>query len=110
MVLVGLLALSAVSFDLEMALALVNFGALVAFTFVNLSVIVQFYIKEKRNQSLKEHLQYFVLPLCGAATIGVLWINLEPQSLELGLIWGAVGMLYLALRSLRLRKAVELQS
>ncbi|MFB2758378.1 APC family permease [Shewanella xiamenensis] len=109
-ILVGLLALSAVSFDLEMALALVNFGALVAFTFVNLSVIVQFYIKEKRNQSLKEHLQYLILPLCGAATIGVLWINLEPQSLELGLIWGAVGMLYLALRSLRLRKAVELQS
>lgn len=109
-ILVGLLALSAVSFDLEMALALVNFGALVAFTFVNLSVIVQFYFKEKRNQSLKEHLLYFVLPLCGAATIGVLWINLEPQSLELGLIWGAVGMLYLALRSLRLRKAVELQN
>ncbi|MFB2685502.1 APC family permease [Shewanella mangrovisoli] len=109
-ILVGLLALSAVSFDLEMALALVNFGALVAFTFVNLSVIVQFYIKEKRNQSLKDHFQYFVLPLCGAATIGVLWINLEPQSLELGLIWAAVGVLYLALRSLRLRKAVELQN
>lgn len=109
-ILVGLLALSAVSFDLEMALALVNFGALVAFTFVNLSVIVQFYIKEKRNQSLKDHLQYFALPLCGAATIGVLWINLEPQSLELGLIWAAVGVLYLALRSLRLRKAVELQN
>ncbi|MEL4430096.1 APC family permease [Shewanella mangrovisoli] len=109
-ILVGLLALSAVSFDLEMALALVNFGALVAFTFVNLSVIVQFYIKEKRNQSLKEHMQYFALPLCGAATIGVLWINLEPQSLELGLIWAAIGVLYLALRSLRLRKAVELQN
>ncbi|MFB2779063.1 APC family permease [Shewanella mangrovisoli] len=109
-ILVGLLALSAVSFDLEMALALVNFGALVAFTFVNLSVIVQFYIKEKRNQSLKDHFQYFALPLCGAATIGVLWINLEPQSLELGLIWAAVGVLYLALRSLRLRKAVELQN
>ncbi|QYJ70961.1 APC family permease [Shewanella sp. FJAT-51649] len=109
-ILVGLLALSAVSFDLEMALALVNFGALVAFTFVNLSVIVQFYIKEKRNQSLKDHFQYFALPLCGAATIGVLWINLEPQSLELGLIWAAIGVLYLALRSLRLRKAVELQN
>uniref|UniRef100_Q0HZG0 Amino acid permease-associated region n=1 Tax=Shewanella sp. (strain MR-7) TaxID=60481 RepID=Q0HZG0_SHESR len=109
-ILVGLLALSAVSFDLEMALALVNFGALVAFTFVNLSVIVQFYIKEKRNQSLKDHFQYFALPLCGAATIGVLWLNLEPQSLELGLIWAAVGVLYLALRSLRLRKAVELQN
>ncbi|MGL4774937.1 MAG: APC family permease, partial [Aeromonas veronii] len=40
--LVGLLALSAVSLDLEMALALINFGALVAFTFVNLAVIAHF--------------------------------------------------------------------
>jgi len=108
--LVGALALSAVSFDLEMALALVNFGALVAFTFVNLAVIVQFYVRERRNQSFKDHLQYLVLPLCGAGTIGVLWANLEPQSLELGLIWAAVGALYLALRSIRLRRAVELQN
>lgn len=109
-ILVGLLALSAVSFDLEMALALVNFGALVAFTFVNLSVIVQFYIREKRNQSLKEHLLYFALPLCGAATIGILWLNLEQQSLELGLIWAAVGVLYLVLRSFHLRRGVELEN
>ncbi len=109
-VLVGLLALSAVSFDLDMALALVNFGALVAFTFVNLSVIVQFYIKEKRNKSLKEHLQFFILPLCGALTIGVLWLNLEQESLELGLIWGAIGIVYLGLRSLRLRRIAALQS
>ncbi|MCK7631964.1 APC family permease [Shewanella sp. JNE10-2] len=108
--LVGALALSAVSFDLEMALALVNFGALVAFTFVNLSVIVQFYVRDQRNQSLRDHLQYLVLPLCGAGTIGVLWVNLEPQSLELGLIWAAVGAMYLALRSFRLRRAVELQN
>ncbi|MGL5361161.1 MAG: APC family permease [Shewanella sp.] len=108
--LVGGLALSAVSFDLEMALALVNFGALVAFTFVNLSVIVQFYIREQRNKSLQEHLQFLVLPLCGAGTIGVLWVNLEPESLELGLIWAVVGALYLALRSLRLRRAVEMQN
>ncbi|WP_338725922.1 APC family permease [Shewanella baltica] len=108
--LVGALALSAVSFDLEMALALVNFGALVAFTFVNLAVIVQFYVRERRNQSFKDHLQYLVLPLCGAGTIGVLWANLEPQSLELGLIWAAVGALYLALRSLRLRRTVELHN
>jgi len=62
---VGALALSAVSFDLDMALALVNFGALVAFTFVNLSVIGQFWVREKRNKSLKEHLLYL-----GAAAAG----------------------------------------
>ncbi|PJG58964.1 APC family permease [Aeromonas cavernicola] len=96
--LVGALALSAVSFDLDMALALVNFGALVAFTFVNLSVIGQFWIRDKRNQCLKDHLLYLLLPLLGAATIGVLWINLEQSSLELGLIWAGLGITYLFLR------------
>ena len=95
---VGALALSAVSFDLDMALALVNFGALVAFTFVNLSVIGQFWVREKRNKSLKEHLLFLLLPLLGAATIGALWINLEQSSLELGLIWAGLGVTYLFLR------------
>ena len=96
--LVGVLALSAVSFDLEMALALINFGALVAFTFVNLAVIAHFYVKLGRNKCLKDHLTYLLLPLCGAACIGVLWLNLEPASFELGLIWAALGAIYLFLR------------
>ncbi|MGL4937519.1 MAG: Putrescine importer PuuP, partial [Shewanella sp.] len=60
--------------------------------------------------SLREHLQYLVLPLCGAGTIGVLWMNLEPESLELGLIWAALGAVYLVLRSLRLRRMAALQN
>ena len=60
--LVGCIALSAVSFDLVPATALINFGALVAFTFVNLSVISQFYIREKRNRTLKDNIKYLLLP------------------------------------------------
>ena len=48
---VGLVALSALSFDLVTATALINFGALVAFTFVNLSVISHFFIREGRNKT-----------------------------------------------------------
>ena len=96
--LVGALALSAVSFDLDMALALINFGALVAFTFVNLAVIAHFYVRLGHNKTLREHLVFLVLPLCGAACIGVLWLNLEPASFELGLIWAALGAIYLLLR------------
>ncbi|WP_421280458.1 APC family permease [Aeromonas taiwanensis] len=96
--LVGTLALSAVSFDLEIALALINFGALVAFTFVNLAVIAYFYVKLGHNKTLKDHLLFLLLPLCGAACIGVLWLNLEPASFELGLVWAALGALYLLLR------------
>ncbi|MGL5597405.1 MAG: APC family permease, partial [Aeromonas sp.] len=64
--LVGALALSAVSLDLEMALALINFGALVAFTFVNLAVIAHFYVKLKRNKTIIDTIRFLLLPLCGA--------------------------------------------
>ena len=63
-----------------MATALINFGALVAFTFVNLSVISQFWIREKRNKTLKDHFQYLFLPMCGALTVGALWVN--PEELD----------------------------
>ncbi|WP_435953011.1 APC family permease [Dryocola sp. BD626] len=94
--LVGAIALMAIDFDLVTATALINFGALVAFTFVNLSVISQFWIREKRNKTLKEHINYLVLPICGALTVGALWINLEESSMILGLIWAGIGLVYVA--------------
>ena len=102
--LVGAVALSAVSFDLDIALALVNFGALVAFTFVNLSVIAQFYIREGRRQGWRNTLRYLLLPLCGALTILVLWLNLELSSLYLGLSWAVLGLVWLAVRTARFRQ------
>ena len=57
-----------------MATALINFGALVAFTFVNLSVISQFWIREKRNKTLKDHFQYLFLPMW-CADRWWLWVN-----------------------------------
>ncbi|KAA8730344.1 MAG: APC family permease [Ewingella americana] len=94
--LVGVVAMSAVTFDLVTATALINFGALVAFTFVNLSVISQFYIREQKNKTFKDHLHYLVLPVIGALTVGALWLNLEASSMTLGLVWGAIGLGYLA--------------
>lgn len=94
-VIVGVLALSAIFLDLEMALSLINFGALIAFTFVNLSVISHFYIKNKMRKTVKDHIRYLVFPLIGAFMIGILWLNLPEGSLSLGLTWGAIGIAYL---------------
>lgn len=102
--LVGAIALSSVSFDLVTATALINFGALVAFTFVNLSVISQFYIRERRNRTLKDTVTYLILPLIGAATVGVLWMNLEASSMTLGMVWAAIGLGYLAVLTRRFRQ------
>lgn len=93
--LVGVIALSALSFDLVTATALINFGALVAFTFVNLSVIVQFYIRDKLNSTLKDTFNYLILPVIGALTVVTLWINLDASSMTLGLVWALVGLIYL---------------
>ncbi|MDF1894842.1 APC family permease [Rahnella contaminans] len=102
--LVGVVAMSAITFDLVTATALINFGALVAFTFVNLSVISQFYIREKRNRTLKDHVNYLILPVIGALTVGALWLNLEASSMTLGLVWGAIGLGYLAFITNAFRK------
>lgn len=95
--LVGAIALLAINFDLVTATALINFGALVAFTFVNLSVISQYWIREKLRRTLKDNIRFLILPLCGAFTVGALWVNLEKSSMELGLIWAAIGIIYLAI-------------
>lgn len=101
---VGIVALSALFFDLVTATALINFGALVAFTFVNISVINHFWHREGRNKTWKEMFHYLILPLAGAITVAVLWINLETTSLTLGLIWAAVGLGYLAYLTRSFRK------
>ena len=103
-IIVGILALSAIFLDLEMALSLINFGALIAFTFVNLSVISHFYIKNNMRKTLKDHIRYLVLPLIGALMIGILWLNLPEGSLSLGLAWGAIGIAYLAYLTKGFRK------
>ena len=103
-IMVGIVALSALFFDLVTATALINFGALVAFTFVNLSVFNHFWRREGRKHTWQEKLHYLVLPMVGAATVAVLWVNLEVTSLTLGLVWAGVGLVYLAYLTGRFRK------
>lgn len=50
-IMVGIVALSALFFDLVTATALINFGALVAFTFVNLSVFNHFWRRKGMNKA-----------------------------------------------------------
>ncbi len=103
-IMVGIVALSALFFDLVTATALINFGALVAFTFVNLSVFNHFWRRKGMNKSWKDHFHYLLMPLVGALTVGVLWVNLESTSLTLGLIWASLGGAYLWYLIRRYRK------
>jgi putrescine importer len=94
-IIVGIISLSAWFFDLVTATSLINFGALMAFTFVNLSVISHFAVRKKMYKTPKGFFDYVIMPLFGAASVGILWINLEASSLIMGGIWFAVGFGYL---------------
>ncbi|MEH7547730.1 APC family permease, partial [Neobacillus vireti] len=95
---VSAISLSAVFINLDSAVLFVSFGALTAFTFVNLSVIFHYYIKQKRR-SPKETFMYLVFPLVGAAFIGWLLTLLDKTTLMIGLIWVAIGFVYLIIKS-----------
>lgn len=69
-IMVGIVALSALFFDLVTATALINFGALVAFTFVNLSVYNHFWRRKGYNKTWKDRFHYLLLPMVGALTVG----------------------------------------
>ncbi|MFJ7513043.1 APC family permease [Peribacillus simplex] len=95
---VAVISLSAVFFDLDTAVMFVSFGALTAFTFVNLSVIAHYYVKLKKR-SPKETFLYLIFPLVGAGFIGWLLTLLDEYTLIAGIIWGAIGFIYLFIKT-----------
>lgn len=95
-VLVGAVCLFAMSFSLELISAFINFGALIAFTFVNLTVIAHFAFRTRQVVDLKSAFSYVVMPAIGAILTGVLWVSLHSTALIGGLIWLAIGVIYLA--------------
>ncbi|WP_026573685.1 APC family permease [Bacillus sp. UNC438CL73TsuS30] len=92
--LIGVVALSALFLNLTTAISLINFGALFAFFFVNLSVIAHYFIRNKQR-SFKGSIQYLIIPLIGTALIGLLITKLDKHSLLLGGTWLLIGFIYL---------------
>ncbi|WP_026678321.1 APC family permease [Fictibacillus gelatini] len=93
--LVGGIQLTAIFFDLETASSLINFGALISFTLVNICVIWHYAYYKKQYKSVKEVINFIILPVIGAACIIVLWLNLNMDALVLGISWAIVGFIYL---------------
>lgn len=84
---------------------LVNFGALSAFVILDFTVIYYFIFKKKSKQYIK----HFVLPLIGAAILAIVWYNLSPKALQLGLVWTAVGAVIYLLIVKVFKKNIELE-
>lgn len=94
-VIVGLLALSALILELEMATSLINIGAFTAFSFVNLCVIILYF--RSKQKTFGSTLSNFVGPLIGLLFMVYLWISLDKLSIIVGIIWALLGFVYLAI-------------
>ena len=88
---VSAISLVALWIDLTVLIALVSFGALVAFSAVNLSVIKHYFF----DQNERNVVNNLVLPLIGFGLTVWLWTSLPGLALKVGLIWLAVGFVWL---------------
>ncbi|MGI6721560.1 MAG: APC family permease [Anaerovoracaceae bacterium] len=80
------------------AASLVAFGAVCGFFLVNLSVIFHYYIRGKQRGGINIF-RYLLFPILGMASLVVVFIYMEPSAKKLGLIWMAIGLVYLAIKT-----------
>lgn len=92
---VSVVSLAALFIDLDVLAEMISFGALIAFSVVNLSVIKHYYVGERLRSGVGV-LNNLVLPLIGFGLTVWLWTSLSPRTLVVGLIWLAIGIVYLA--------------
>lgn len=90
--------------DLLSIASIINFGALLAFTMVNLCVIKHYYIENNMRKG-KHIWKYLVCPLIGAIIAFVIWINLDSKAMILGLVWTAIGIIYLSVSTRGFKEA-----
>ncbi|MGO3152738.1 MAG: APC family permease [Galactobacter sp.] len=100
---IAVVSLLAIWLDINVVVEVVSFGALAAFSMVNLAVIKFFLIDEKRR-GLAAIVKYAVLPVIGFGLTVWLWFSLSGLALSVGLIWVALGLIYLAVISKGFRK------
>lgn len=96
---VGVVALTAGFLDLEHIVNLISFGALTAFSFVNFSVISRYALRDGRTKSLKEIINYVIIPTLGFASVFLMWLEIDEMALKLGLAWAVIGVGYLAYKT-----------
>ncbi|MGI5155225.1 APC family permease [Microbispora sp. CA-102843] len=91
---VSAVSLVALFISLDNAVVMVNFGALIAFSMVNLTV-VKHYLFDEGRRSAADLVRYGLVPLVGFALTVWLWTSLSGVTFTVGLIWMAVGFVYL---------------
>lgn len=79
--------------QLDRLTSLVNFGALTGFLFLHISVF-NHYVLRNGQRDFVSLLKYALMPAIGFIIIFYVWINLQPASKILGVVWLTLGFLY----------------
>jgi putrescine importer len=90
----GAFGLVAIFLTLDVAASIISFGAFTAFTFVNLSLIVHT-VRHKNYGSVGKVIMNLIFPAIGTAFLGLMWYNIDPTALKLGIIWNIGGFIFL---------------
>jgi amino acid transporter len=93
--LIGITGLGAMFLDVATSTSFINFGAFSAFTLVNISVIVHF-VRNRPGSGAGAILGWVLAPLIGAAIDFYLLLNLDGRAKLIGVIWLALGVVWLA--------------
>lgn len=93
-IVIGIIALTALFLDLGTATSLINFGAFTAFAFVNLSVIAT-YLRAHGPHIVRGAIGRLLVPGIGFIINAYLWFSLDRIAMTVGLIWTAIGLVYL---------------
>ena len=80
------------------AVSLISFGAVTGFVLVNISVPAYFLKKEGRRGAAVIF-RYGIMPIIGALICAVLWVNITMTAKIVGLVWLAIGVIVLAVKT-----------
>lgn len=94
-VLSGAVGLIALKLTVATSTSFINFGAFSAFTMVNVCVIAMF-IRARGSEERQNVVTHVLFPAIGAVIDVYLLFHLDGKAKLLGLIWLAVGVVYLA--------------
>lgn len=92
--LAGVVGLIALKLDVATSTSFINFGAFLAFTAVNLCVI-RLYLSGNHGERRIGVFGGLVFPVIGAVSDIWLLVSLEKAALVLGVVWFALGLVYL---------------
>ena len=95
---VTVLTLCGIFLPIAEVINVISFGALTAFTIVNLAVLRTFaFRRDHAVTDFRSALRYLVFPIIGTLATAWLWTSLSLNTLVVGLIWLAAGVVILAI-------------